>query len=684
MVTEDTYKEGYLTKNHAGHEFGQAHYMRWFETDGFHVKYFRENNKKQLKGHFDLRNVQGIRQFTHPKPSEIQAAGKEAVMLLIMEEDKKGAKQKDKVMIISFRGDPLKERDEWLRLWCSAIDTRYVDASMKPYFDAALADVLNGRFADQTAISRKRSMLKGEAVTKVLTPRSSASVGQQDSINAQATLTVLDTPRGVDPPKPNAPSLSGYLPSAAPSERIMFSMSTAVPEPYVAAPLPAPEEHTFEITVPLGVRPGDRLQATTPSGTKVKLVVPEGAEPGMLLTFQVPKAKEKKKKRTEEQPPASKHNPPTTDAPTAAQEPVLSKVQARSVPKPIIEVEDAATKLQSSFRGLKTRDARQEAARLQWFHYYLQLKVAEWEEAANLAVTEEELSLVKEAKESGNEEVRRFEWFKYYLTNGDYAKAVELVTTPAESAQVLKAQAMAASRCCACMPNKSVIESERKERFVAAIKRYEWEIAEILAISADELQDVADSQLRKAELCAAVDREDFTLAAQYAISSVEVAMIDAAKAAAAIPPPDPPADPLAAPSTAAEEPATSDETATEPVTKPAAELPLPAPIVADTPSKGSDEEELAACIRGEEEPPASLPAETGAADTFEAAVQRYDWAAAAKLASGAQDEQDLVDSQARVEWLEHYLGEGQFDKAAGLAINEAEIARIASAQIGSS
>jgi len=229
-----------------------------------------------------------------------------------------------------------------------------------------------------------------------------------------------------------------------------------------------------------------------------------------------------------------------------------------------------------------------------------------------------------------------------------------------------------------------VIESERKERFVAAIKRYEWEIAEILAISADELQDVADSQLRKAELCAAVDREDFTLAAQYAISSVEVAMIDAAKAAAAIPLPDPPADPLAAPSTAAEEPATSDETATEPVTKPAAELPLPAPIVADTPSKGSDEEELAACIRGEEEPPASLPAETGAADTFEAAVQRYDWAAAAKLASGAQDEQDLVDSQARVEWLEHYLGEGQFDKAAGLAINEAEIARIASAQIGSS
>jgi len=150
-------------------------------------------------------------------------------------------------------------------------------------------------------------------------------------------------------------------------------------------------------------------------------------------------------------------------------------------------------------------------------------------------------------------------------------------------------------------------------------------------------------------------------------------MIDAAKAAAAIPLPDPPANPLAGPPTPPEE--APDETATEPVTNPPAEPPPPAHIVADTPSKGSG---------GEEERPASLPAKTGAADTFEAAIQRYDWAAAAKLASGALDEQDLLDSQARVEWLEQHLSEGQFDKAAGLAINEAEIARIASAQSGRS
>ena len=52
------------------------------------------------------------------------------------------------------------------------------------------------------------------------------------------------------------------------------------------------DEMTFEITVPDGVEPGQRLQATTPGGQKVKLVVPvpEGAKPGMLLTFPVPRA----------------------------------------------------------------------------------------------------------------------------------------------------------------------------------------------------------------------------------------------------------------------------------------------------------------------------------------------------------------------------------------------------------
>jgi len=45
------------------------------------------------------------------------------------------------------------------------------------------------------------------------------------------------------------------------------------------------EDVTFEITVPANVRPGDKLQAMTPSGTELKVTVPPGAMPGTSLTF---------------------------------------------------------------------------------------------------------------------------------------------------------------------------------------------------------------------------------------------------------------------------------------------------------------------------------------------------------------------------------------------------------------
>ena len=48
------------------------------------------------------------------------------------------------------------------------------------------------------------------------------------------------------------------------------------------------DEVNFEITVPVHVQPGDLLHATTPSGVKVQLAVPEGAVPGTALTFSLP------------------------------------------------------------------------------------------------------------------------------------------------------------------------------------------------------------------------------------------------------------------------------------------------------------------------------------------------------------------------------------------------------------
>ena len=136
---------------------------------------------------------------------------------------------------------------------------------------------------------------------------------------------------------------------------------------------------TFEVTVPDGVKPGDRLQATTPSGVKVKLVVPEKAEPGMSLTFTLPKS----------------HSPKETQAATVIQCRMRGKKARNGIAttgtgskgaiskeahsneggatlEPTVhltataDVEKAAVALQASFRGHTVRNDQQEQSRLQW------------------------------------------------------------------------------------------------------------------------------------------------------------------------------------------------------------------------------------------------------------------------------------------------------------------------------
>ena len=46
-----------------------------------------------------------------------------------------------------------------------------------------------------------------------------------------------------------------------------------------------------QITVPPSAGAGDKLHATTPGGTRVKISVPAAAKPGMVLTFHVPPTK---------------------------------------------------------------------------------------------------------------------------------------------------------------------------------------------------------------------------------------------------------------------------------------------------------------------------------------------------------------------------------------------------------
>jgi hypothetical protein len=274
------------------------------------------------------------------------------------------------------------------------------------------------------------------------------------------------------------------------------------------------ETITFEITVPDGVKPGAWLQATTPTGAKVKLVVPEGAEPGMLLTFQVPKDGQ----------PASAYFAQERSA-ILIQKHMRGAQARKQVPKPKVEkpavvgpspqeaLDKAATKVQSSYRGLATRNKRHEDARLQWLSYHLE--TMDFAQAAQLAITPEEEALVEAKKKAWQdkqtdlssgieEEARRRKWFKHFLLSNDFASAAELAYTKVDKAQLLKGQSLAAARCCSCLP-KLEIEIERAKQFHAAVRSSEFEVAEVLAINGEELQDVADSRVRVEHFRAAYD-----------------------------------------------------------------------------------------------------------------------------------------------------------------------------------
>ena len=279
------------------------------------------------------------------------------------------------------------------------------------------------------------------------------------------------------------------------------------------------ETITFEITVPDGVKPGAWLQATTPTGAKVKLVVPEGAEPGMLLTFQVPKDGLADSEYLAQERSAILIQKHMRGAQARKQVP-KPKVDEPAVvvcPSPQEALEKAATKVQSCYRGLSTRNKisnkRQEDARLQWLSYHLE--TMDFAQAAQLAITPEEEALVEAKKKAWQdkqtdlssgieEEARRRKWFKHFLLSNDFASAAELAYTKVDKAQLLKAQSLAAARCCSCLP-KLETEIERAKQFHAAMRSSEFEVAEVLAINGEELQDVADSRVRVEHFRAACD-----------------------------------------------------------------------------------------------------------------------------------------------------------------------------------
>ena len=138
---------------------------------------------------------------------------------------------------------------------------------------------------------------------------------------------------------------------------------------------------------------------------------------------------------------------------------------------------------------------------------------------------------VRSAAKAGTayEEEKRLKWFKFYVSNASFAKAAELVVTPVEAAMLLKAKATATPGPCACCtPDPKQARWERYERFVQAIRAYEWEVADMLAITKEEAQDVTDSKMRVAAMRGALESRDYKRALEYAITDPERAKVQAA------------------------------------------------------------------------------------------------------------------------------------------------------------
>ena len=57
--------------------------------------------------------------------------------------------------------------------------------------------------------------------------------------------------------------------------------------------------------------------------------------------------------------------------------------------------------------------------------------------------------------------------------------------------------------------------------FIQAIRDYDWKVAETLASSDAEMQDISDSKLRVGLLTATLESSDLALASDYAITNEE-------------------------------------------------------------------------------------------------------------------------------------------------------------------
>jgi len=524
------HKEGMLRKSHRGAT--SILNPRYFVSDGFHVMYFESEARTKRHGRFDLRNVLNLR----------PAADMYNAVEFILAEG-----SKSKSIIVSFQGDP-SEKPKWLQLWCSAVEAANVDPALAEFRHESLADKFNYEYSEKEAIVSSR--LKKS--NSVLTPRrASTEPPKAPPINAtaekiatphspQPSQEMLDTPRGSLMPGASSPP-SRTIPAGMPPKPAGSPVTPPLPlPPPSSSPPPADDEDTFQITVPDGVNPGDKLKATTPSGVKVLLRVPEGAGPGTELNFTLPKGSSSSKAAEED-----------TAAQAIAATRIQAKIRGKSVrksvrsarpvgapPKPAskvlttelgdgagdagVQLDMAAVRLQAAVRGHAVRYEQEEARRLEWLKYYMQPDVAEYDKAMELTCTPEEETAVEDAKQENS----RTQWLEYFVADGKFNQARELgwdgnnPPPPAGSAPNgicgVFAKCFGGGGGAPTGP-----EAQRKANFTKAVRAYDWEGAQALAATSEEKADVVDSKNRVEWMEYHLAQGDRTQALTYAITSEE-------------------------------------------------------------------------------------------------------------------------------------------------------------------
>jgi len=155
-------------------------------------------------------------------------------------------------------------------------------------------------------------------------------------------------------------------------------------------------------------------------------------------------------------------NPPPLPEPKVEGFNLGIKCFSKSEDPPIGDLDDntdaAAVKVQSVYKGYKTRFQEQERRRTEWLSYYK--RTGQFDEALEMSISEEEVDEIeqlrkiaadpnavsaatkvqsalrgKNARDSLNE-TARLEWLKFYMDTGEYDKAQEMCISEAEMDEV--------------------------------------------------------------------------------------------------------------------------------------------------------------------------------------------------------------------------------------------------------